>query len=322
MKNTFFTMAFILCAFFVKAQSSNVILFTENGEKFYAILNGVRQNTSPETNVKVTGLNANFYKLKVIFEDTKLGEKDFNLAFNPGMETTFSIKFNSKKNSYSLRPLSEVPLAQALPPAPNQTIVVYSEVPAPPPAATTVTHTTTTTTTDGTPMPGDNVNVNIGLNMNETGGGINMNLSGGTTQTTTHTTTTTVTHTTTSEPPAAPPVAPTPAPVVYLPGYNGPYGCPVPMAPQDFSDLKQSISSKSFEDSKMTIAKQVLRNNCLFTSQVKELMGLFTFEESKLDFAKYAYGFTYDIGNYFKVNDMFTFESSIDDLNNYINSRH
>ena len=322
MKNTFFTMAFILCAFFVKAQSSNVILFTENGEKFYAILNGVRQNTSPETNVKVTGLNANFYKLKVIFEDTKLGEKDFNLAFNPGMETTFSIKFNSKKNSYSLRPLSEVPLAQALPPAPNQTIVVYSEVPAPPPAATTVTHTTTTTTTDGTPMPGDNVNVNIGLNMNETGGGINMNVSGGTTQTTTHTTTTTVTHTTTSEPPAAPPVAPTPAPVVYLPEYNGPYGCPVPMAPQDFSDLKQSISSKSFEDSKMTIAKQVLRNNCLFTSQVKELMGLFTFEESKLDFAKYAYGFTYDIGNYFKVNDMFTFESSIDDLNNYINSRH
>ncbi|MCC7515690.1 MAG: hypothetical protein IT212_13455, partial [Bacteroidia bacterium] len=263
MKNTFFTVAFVLCAFFVKAQSSNVILFTENGEKFYAILNGVRQNTSPETNVKVTGLNANFYKLKVIFEDTKLGEKDFNLAFNPGMETTFSIKFNSKKNSYSLRPLSEVPLAQALPPAPNQTIVVYSEVPAPPPAATTVTHTTTTTTTDGTPMPGDNVNVNIGLNMNETGGGINMNVSGGTTQTTTHTTTTTVTHTTTSEPPAAPPVAPTPAPVVYLPGYNGPYGCPVPMAPQDFSDLKQSISSKSFEDSKMTIAKQVLRNNCL-----------------------------------------------------------
>jgi|JRYD01.1.fsa_nt_gb hypothetical protein len=322
MKNTFFTVAFVLCAFFVKAQSSNVILFTENGEKFYAILNGVRQNTSPETNVKVTGLNANFYKLKVIFEDTKLGEKDFNLAFNPGMETTFSIKFNSKKNSYSLRPLSEVPLAQALPPAPNQTIVVYSEVPAPPPAATTVTHTTTTTTTDGTPMPGDNVNVNIGLNMNETGGGINMNVSGGTTQTTTHTTTTTVTHTTTSEPPAAPPVAPTPAPVVYLPGYNGPYGCPVPMAPQDFSDLKQSISSKSFEDSKMTIAKQVLRNNCLFTSQVKELMGLFTFEESKLDFAKYAYDFTYDIGNYFKVNDMFTFESSIDDLNNYINSRH
>ncbi len=322
MKNTFFTMAFILCAFFVKAQSSNVILFTENGEKFYAILNGVRQNTSPETNVKVTGLNANFYKLKVIFEDTKLGEKDFNLAFNPGMETTFSIKFNSKKNSYSLRPLSEVPLAQALPPAANQTVVVYSEIPAPPPAASTVTHTTTTTTTDGTPMPGDNVNVNIGLNMNETGGGINMNVSGGTTQTTTHTTTTTVTHTTTSEPPAAPPVAPTPAPVVYLPGYNGPYGCPVPMAPQDFSDLKQSISSKSFEDSKMTIAKQVLRNNCLFTSQVKELMGLFTFEESKLDFAKYAYDFTYDIGNYFKVNDMFTFESSIDDLNNYINSRH
>ena len=48
------------------AQNSSVILFTENGERFTAILNGVRQNDNPETNVKITGLNAEFYKLKVL----------------------------------------------------------------------------------------------------------------------------------------------------------------------------------------------------------------------------------------------------------------
>ncbi|MBK9636595.1 MAG: hypothetical protein IPO63_01770 [Bacteroidetes bacterium] len=68
----------------VNAQISNVILFTENGERFTAILNGVRQNNEPETNIKITGLNAEFYKLKVIFESSALGEKNFNLAIELG----------------------------------------------------------------------------------------------------------------------------------------------------------------------------------------------------------------------------------------------
>jgi len=81
-----------------------------------------------------------------------------------------------------------------------------------------------------------------------------------------------------------------------------------------------SLASKTFEDSKLTLAKQVINSNCLLSVQVKEVMQIFTYEESKLDFAKYAYGRTYDIGNYYKVNDSFTFESSIDELNSYINS--
>jgi hypothetical protein len=52
------------------AQNSNLIFFTENGERFTVILNGVRQNNSPETNVKITDLPAPSYKLKVIFDDT------------------------------------------------------------------------------------------------------------------------------------------------------------------------------------------------------------------------------------------------------------
>ena len=43
-----------------KAQTANLILFTENDEQFTAILNGVRQNAKPETNVKITRLNAEY----------------------------------------------------------------------------------------------------------------------------------------------------------------------------------------------------------------------------------------------------------------------
>ena len=92
------------------------------------------------------------------------------------------------------------------------------------------------------------------------------------------------------------------------------------MNDNDFQGVKQSISSKSFEDSKLTMAKQVLNSNCLFSSQVKEIMMLFSFEDTRLELAKAGYGNTYDIGNYYKVNDAFTFESSIDELNAYINS--
>ena len=90
------------------------------------------------------------------------------------------------------------------------------------------------------------------------------------------------------------------------------------MSPGDFQSAKGSISSKTFEDSKLTIAKQIIQSNCLLSSQVKEIMLLFTFEDSRLDFAKFAYAYTLDLGNYYKVNDAFTFESSIDDLNKYV----
>ncbi|MBL7929048.1 MAG: DUF4476 domain-containing protein [Bacteroidia bacterium] len=298
---------------------SNVILFTDNGEKFTAIMNGLRMNEDPATHVKMTDLTGEFYKLKVIFADPSLGEKSFNLnlSMNVGMETTCNITKN-KKGEYVLRYMGAVPIAEAAPAPAGTKTVVYSEtLPSETtPAKQTVTHQTTTTTSQsGT---SDNVSFNMGMNVGETGGNISINVSGmdpamTTQQTTvTHTTTTTTTSSSSGAP------VPPPPPPSYLPGYTGPIGCPVPLSPGEFSDLKSSIASKSFEDSKMTIAKQVVGNTCLLTSQVKELMLLFTFEESRLDIAKFAYGRTYDIGNYYKVNDAFTFESSIDELNQYI----
>lgn len=95
-------------------------------------------------------------------------------------------------------------------------------------------------------------------------------------------------------------------------------GCTMVMDAGEFSAAKSSVSSKSFEDSRMKVAKQITENNCLSTTQVKEIMGLFSFEGSKLDYAKFAYAYTYDKNNYYKINDAFGFESSIDELQTYI----
>ena len=309
----------------VNAQLSNVILFTENGERFTAILNGVRQNNEPETNIKITGLNAEFYKLKVIFESSALGEKNFNLAIELGMESTYVIKKNNK-GEFVLRFMSSVVMAQAPRNVPEQAVVAYHVNPVATPTQTSQTiSTTTTTTSQGSNVDPGSVNMNMGVNVDGMGGGISINVSGmdegmGNSSSTVHTQTTTTTTTTVS---GAHTPTPTPPPtqVVYLPGYSGQVGCPVPMSKQDFSDLNATISSKTFEETKFTIAKQVLNDRCLFVSQVKEIILQFTFEQTRLDFAKYAYDRTYDVGNYFKVNDTFTFESSTEELNDYIDSR-
>lgn len=87
---------------------------------------------------------------------------------------------------------------------------------------------------------------------------------------------------------------------------------------EDFHQLKMSIDSKSFENTKLEIAKQATSSNWLTCDQVVEIIKLFSFENTKLDFAKFAYGKTVDKNKYYLVSNAFTFESSIKNLNQYI----
>lgn len=297
----------------------NLIAFTEQGEKFWLVINGVKQNADPQTNVKVTGLPANSYKLKVIFQDNNIPDMDKNLFFNDPGEYSFNIKKNNK-GEYVLRIVSQVPVPATAVTVPHQYIVVYG---APVPITTvvatpeTVTQHTTTTTT-GSP---DNVTMNMGVNIGGVNAGVNLNVNDGTNNVTQSTTTTySTTTTTTSGNIVRNEIAPQTT-IVYVPGYGGPVGCPAPMNVQDFSAAKNSISQKSFESTKLEMAKQIVASNCFIADQVKEVMQLFDFEASKLEFAKYAYSHTYDKGNYFKVNDAFEFDSSVSDLSNYISGK-
>ena len=49
-----------------------------------------------------------------------------------------------------------------------------------------------------------------------------------------------------------------------------------------------------------------------------ELLGLFSFESSKLELAKLAYTKTVNNRKYYKLHDVFWFESSLTELNDYI----
>lgn len=90
------------------------------------------------------------------------------------------------------------------------------------------------------------------------------------------------------------------------------------MSAGSFSALLNMISSSSFDSSKQTLAKQAIASNWFTSAQVCEMLKLFTFESSKLAVAKSAYSKTIDKSNYFMVNNAFTFESSIEELDSYI----
>lgn len=286
-------------------QNSNIVLFTEGGERFYAVVNGLRMNDEPVTNLKIEDLNQPGYKLKVIFEDKALGEMDKNLYCQPGEETVYMVKKN-KKGEYKLAFRSSVPLAQAPPPPPTQRVIVFNPNPQPAQTTMVVEETTTTTTTHG---GGGGTGDNVSMNVNVDGFGMNVNVNTNDVQTSGSMTTTTTTTTTT----AGGGFVEEPVIVEEVP-------CAM-MGPGDYESARGSIKSKSFSDSKMTLAKQITKNNCLSAAQVAGIVELFDFEDDRLEYAKFAWDYCMEPERYYKVNDAFEFESTIEELDQYINAR-
>jgi hypothetical protein len=264
-----------------EAQFSNLVIFTQANEPFTLIMNGIQQSPDPRTNIKITGLNAPNYKLKIIFQDQEKPEIEKTMYLQPEVEVTMEVLKN-KKGLWILRMLNSVPLDEVTDQYDGQNVFIFTTTPRL--NSTTVSQTTTINT----------VGISTGTSITTT-----------TTQTTSDNYGRDEYNTDRDD----------------HHDYDGPRGCQRPMSPQSFEAALASISSKSFESSKLTIAKQIAASNCLLCKQVKEIMKLFSFESNRLDFARFAYKYTWDINNYFLLNDAFEFESSIDELNKYINKR-
>ena len=97
--------------------------------------------------------------------------------------------------------------------------------------------------------------------------------------------------------------------------------CSYAMSSSEFDEALASIKSKSFEDSKLTTAKQICKNECPTAEQIRDINKAFSFEETRLEFAKYAYDYVYDASKYYKVNDSFTFEMTIEELDEYLETK-
>lgn len=59
--------------------TANLTIFSEDGNKFYLILNGERQNDEPQTNIRIEELPQPYYNCKIIFEDKSMKEISKNM---------------------------------------------------------------------------------------------------------------------------------------------------------------------------------------------------------------------------------------------------
>jgi len=176
---------------------SNFTVFNNNGQTFYVILNGVKQNSLPQTNVVVSGLVNSAYSVKLIFSDGKTADIDKNFFIDSPSDITTRIIF--KKGKGKLQLISQTPTVGA---STGETVINYRPdnnasfsdgsvgigFVGNSTTTTVVTETTTQQTGNGsvniqatptpTPTPSNSSNGNVGINVNvngqTTGGNVNI----------------------------------------------------------------------------------------------------------------------------------------------------
>lgn len=94
----------------------------------------------------------------------------------------------------------------------------------------------------------------------------------------------------------------------------------MPMYDNDFAGLMNAIRNRPFDSTKRQLAAQAISSNYFTSAQIMNMLGLFSFDSSKLEIAKLAYTRTVDPEHYYLVYDAFSFDSSVRNLSNYMAS--
>ncbi|MCF6351184.1 MAG: DUF4476 domain-containing protein [Flavobacteriaceae bacterium] len=325
------------------SQQSSLSVFSERGDEFYLYLNNIRQNETPEINIIVDGLTSKYYQVKILFVDKNLSQIQKNYlkvidSNEKSGEVAYKIKEN-KNGELALLYASFTPFTEVLLPNDNTAVVHHNTTPMPEIGVTTQMLTTNNDLNED--------NFNVGINIDGFNVGVNVSNNSlpndnvtapmpeiGVVTTTTQTVTTTTTTNNDGlngdnfnlgmnvnindgilDTPADADVTTSDAVIVET------TDCYI-LNNTDFNDAFDLIKSKSFSDSKLILAKQITKSNCLTVIQIKKITTLFTFEDTKLEFAKYAYHFCYNPESYWKINGAFSYESSIEELNEFIESQN
>jgi len=183
------TLAAIIGLNAMAQQKSNVVVFSEDGETFFAFLNGVKQNATAQSNVKIVDVPGQSASLRLVFANSSDQPIKQDLHFlEPNQEHTIKVK-RDKKGVLKMRYFGATALNESTSTA---SPITYTATEVPANNNTVTTNTTGTTNTTATPnTTGTSENVNMNMQVNDPN-----NTSSSQTVTTTTTTTTNTTGTT------------------------------------------------------------------------------------------------------------------------------
>ena len=337
---------------------SNFTVFNNGGQKFFLIMNGIKQNSLAQTNVEVSGVKNGGYSVKLIFEDGKTGDIDKNFFIESASDINTKIVF--KKGKGKLQLVSMVPTvsysgSDVVIFRPDNNAVysdtpVITERPSDRPVITQTITTQTITQSTGNGNAGIQINVSgtegqtlnnatpngtqggngsIGISIADpiSGENINMNVgvnindgttTNGQTNINQNSTTTTITTITSSN-----------ASTNATPANT----TPNPVAPAaTVSGCKNTLTNstvfiedlklQSFEDDRVDALKLALVNTCLYAADAEKIMDLFTFDANQLSAAKLLFDRLLDKDKASTLTKHITFDSTKMEFRNYISGKN
>ena len=103
------------------------------------------------------------------------------------------------------------------------------------------------------------------------------------------------------------------------PSQGGGYGNSGPCRnPMEFSTAMNMLRNESFESGKLQFAKNMTMSGAICVDQIIQVCNLFDFENTNLEYAKFAYPYCSDKNLYYLVNSVFDFQASKDELGRFI----
>lgn len=93
-------------------------------------------------------------------------------------------------------------------------------------------------------------------------------------------------------------------PTNVIPAISPSQGC-VGMSDTQFTALKNVVAQQKTDDARRQSIYKALENGCLFTGQLKQVLGMISSEQVKLDVVKNVYPHIKDLGNYSQLLDNF-----------------
>jgi len=96
------------------------------------------------------------------------------------------------------------------------------------------------------------------------------------------------------------------------------YAAPRISSREAIRNAKRMMDDQRFEADRLRIAKNAARDLPLKTIDVLDMLNMFAFESSKLEFSKFAYTRTVDPENYSMVFEAFKYTGSIKNLEDYM----
>lgn len=98
------------------------------------------------------------------------------------------------------------------------------------------------------------------------------------------------------------------------------YECSNILKGAEFDRFYRAVAARPFDNDKLVLTKQVLNQSTIYADDLKSLLKLFSFDDNKVELAKYMYPNTCDQRNFYVVYDAFSFESNRRELERYISN--